>query len=60
MPWRWSFFASWNSLSEALNALTVGAGRTEEAGSHEELIASGGLYSRLVGQQMAAAVGRCG
>ncbi len=33
---------------------------TGEAGSHGELIASTGLYSRLVGQQMAAAVGRGG
>ena len=34
------------------------AGRNEEAGSHDELVASGGLYSRLVGHQMTSAASR--
>ena len=35
------------------------AGRTEEAGSHDELTARGGLYSRLVvGRQMTVAAAR--
>ena len=49
-------------LSTVRNAdriVVLDAGRTEEAGSHDELIARGGLYGRLVGRQMmAAAVGR--
>ena len=45
-------------LSTVRNAdriVVLDAGRTEETGSHEELIARGGLYSRLVGRQMTAA-----
>ena len=35
------------------------AGRTEETGSHDELTARGGLYSRLMGRQMTvSAAGR--
>ena len=48
-------------LSTVRNAdriVVLDAGRTEEAGSHDDLIARGGLYSRLVGRQMTAAVGR--
>ncbi|MCY3839585.1 MAG: ATP-binding cassette domain-containing protein [Gammaproteobacteria bacterium] len=48
-------------LSTVRNAdciVVLDAGRTTEAGSHDELIAREGLYSRLVGRQMAAGGGR--
>ena len=42
-------------LSTVRNAdriVVLDAGRTRETGNHDELIASGGLYSRLVGRQV--------
>ena len=42
-------------LSTVRNAdriVVLDAGRTRETGNHDELIARGGLYSRLVGRQM--------
>ena len=42
-------------LSTVRNAdriVVLDAGRTRESGNHDELIARGGLYSRLVGRQM--------
>ena len=47
-----------STVRTADHIVVLDAGRTEEAGSHDELIARGGLYSRLVGRQMTAAVGR--
>ena len=46
-----------STVRDADRIVVLDAGRTEEAGSHDELIARGGLYSRLVGRQMTAAVG---
>ena len=43
-------------LSTVRNAdriVVLDAGRTTEVGNHDELLARGGLYSRLVGRQMA-------
>ncbi|MDE0193626.1 MAG: ABC transporter, partial [Gammaproteobacteria bacterium] len=43
-------------LSTVRNAdriVVLDAGRTTEAGNHDELLARGGPYSRLVGRQMA-------
>ena len=47
-----------STVRTADRIVVLDAGRTEEAGNHDELIARGGLYSRLVGRQMTAAVGR--
>ena len=47
-----------STVRDADRIVVLDAGRTEEAGSHGELIARGGLYSRLVGRQMTAAGGR--
>ncbi|MDD9982240.1 MAG: ABC transporter ATP-binding protein, partial [Gammaproteobacteria bacterium] len=47
-----------STVRNANRIVVLDAGRTEEAGSHDELIANGGLYSRLVGRQMTAAAGR--
>ena len=47
-----------STVRNAQRIVVLDAGRTEEAGSHDELIARGGLYSRLVGRQMTAAAGR--
>ena len=46
-----------STVRDADRIVVLDAGRTEEAGSHDELIARGGLYSRLVGRQMTAAIG---
>ena len=48
-------------LSTVRNAdriVVLDEGRTGEIGSHDDLVARGGLYSRLVGRQMGAAAGR--
>ena len=47
-----------STVRDADRIVVLDAGCTEEAGSHDELIARGGLYSRLVGRQMTAAAGR--
>ena len=47
-----------STVRDADRIVVLDAGRTEEAGSHDELVASGGLYSRLVRRQMTAAGGR--
>ena len=46
-----------STVRDADRIVVLDAGRTEEAGSHDELIVRGGLYSRLVGRQMTAAAG---
>ena len=46
-----------STVRDADRIVVLDAGRTEEAGSHDELIARRGLYSRLVGRQMTAAAG---
>ena len=48
-------------LSTVRNAdriVVLDEGRTGEIGNHDDLVARGGLYSRLVGRQMGAAAGR--
>ena len=48
-------------LSTVRNAdriVVLDEGRTGEIGSHDDLVARGGLYSRLAGRQMGAAAGR--
>ena len=47
-----------STVRNAERIVVLDAGRTEEAGSHDELLARGGLYSRLVGRQMTVAAGR--
>ncbi len=47
-----------STVRDADRIVVLDAGRTGEAGSHDELIARGGLYRRLVGRQMTAAAGR--
>ena len=47
-----------STVRNADRVVVLDAGRTVETGSHDELIALGGLYSRLVGRQTTAADGR--
>ena len=47
-----------STVRNADRVVVLDAGRTVETGRHDELIARGGLYSRLVGRQMTAADGR--
>ena len=46
-----------STVRDADRIVVLDAGCTEEAGSHDELIARGGLYRRLVGRQMTAVAG---
>ena len=46
-----------STVRDSDRIVVLDAGRTEETGSHDELVARGGLYSRLVGRQMTAAAG---
>ena len=41
-----------STVRTADRIVVLDAGRTRETGNHDELIARGGLYSRLVGRQM--------
>ena len=47
-----------STVRDADRIVVLDAGRTEEVGRHEDLVARGGLYSRLVGHQMMAAGAR--
>ena len=42
-----------STVRDADQIVVLDAGRTVEAGSHDELVVAGGLYSRLVGHQLA-------
>ena len=46
-----------STVRDADRIVVLDAGRTEEIGSHDELVVRGGLYTRLVGHQMTAAAG---
>ena len=49
-----------STVRDADHIVVLDEGRTGETGSHDELVARGGLYSRLVGRQMAVARRRQG
>ena len=47
-----------STIRNSHKIVTLNEGRVMEAGTHDELLAKGGLYAQLVAHQLAGAVGR--
>ena len=47
-----------STIRNSHKIVTLNEGRVMEAGTHDELLAKGGLYAQLVAHQLAGAAGR--